>query len=343
VPFVGGGGDGAVEVGSRCKITNWDVLAEALSVRSITIDDGIPDSEVALDNLPHLESVTVVTARMLSATRNPHVQNLGLELARLPVDLLITAPVSALTIVSSGIRVLPALLEPSKLRRLTLSGAKSFDLDTLRDATNLAEILFFNCRELLGAETLVGLPELNVLEINGARNIPGSEKLLSLAAENFWVENNYVFDDEFQLHIPGGRHWLFSRFKGSAKKASPEDGFELRMGVDAETFAPFVVAQRADGAFELTFDDWIALSDALGQPIEDVGTSGFVESLAQAIILARAPEVLANGTVQFDSESDAMHLVLRDASAVNHLGNILRTAWNNRSGLLDMAAQVEGH
>jgi hypothetical protein len=228
------------------------------------------------------------------------------------------------------------------MTRLTLTGAAWFDLRSLAPLKNLAELSLFDCRELVGAETLMKLPALKDVEIVGARSIPGYERLRTLTADRIRIDNNYVFDEKFLDRVDRDKRWRIARYKGAPIDSALGGAADITGSLNDLEFAPFVLAERIDGRFELVFDDWIAMADTLNEPLDVVGGVARLESIARTVILGHAPTALVDGTAEFDSEGDAMYLILRDLPAVKEIGQILKSVWNDKPRFNAFAQAHEG-
>jgi hypothetical protein len=317
------------------SVSGWDALENALALESLDLD-GVA-SKIRLDQLPTLRSVTGVGRYTLSAALNPNLRNLGIVAPRLPTDFVVVSPLEGLAVMSREVRDLSFVSDPSELVTIVITGSRSFDLTAIAGLPKLRRLVLLNCLELLGARALLAIPHLDELEIVGTKSARGYEALVDLRANRIRIQNNYVFDDDFQLRVGGNSGWKFSRYKGGVDNRLGKSSLSnLVMGIDATTCAPFELSQLLDGSFEIRFDDWASLTESLGQSSESLGGSNLVDGIARAIILEDAPAALADGSVVFDSESEVVRIIATDLTTANEVGRILALAWTDTSRLLQL-------
>jgi hypothetical protein len=276
--------------------------------------------------------MTVYGPNSESAVENPNLRRLVLQDTGLSRALIIKAPLERLSCGGARFKDLDILRDPTHLMYLYVARSIFFDVASLRESQRLRWVRFDKCKELAATRTLLSLPALAELDIFDVRRITDYEVLTELTQlQRAWVKGNYVFDSSFQEMVGARGVWSFTPFKGNSPTASSANRARTYLGgADSNTFAPFELSESDEGRIEMHFSDWTEFESRLGQ-ISDQRGSALLEGMLERVLVTEFPHEMDDGSVVFDSESQAIHIWLLDRATANRVGIALTRMWNSRS------------
>jgi hypothetical protein len=326
----------------RGNYVGIDALESAIASRGLFLQ--FESKQVAdLSNLPHLREVGCRGNQTISVAMNPNLRVLRFNSSKRPRGIAIQAPLEELWVGSgSWLTDLSMLRDASRLRRLEIR-ATSFDVGSLRSATALGSVEFNSCRELIGIDALLTLPNLVLIKLFGANNIPNANALERFRGA-IYVENNHAFDENFRARVRDRELWSISRYVPRATKAAaPPSRVDLSEGTDT-SFPPFEIDLTSAETYELSYSDWDNASDVFGLAEEMLdGVSGLVEDVMRQILTVDAPELMHPGVLVFDSEAEGVHLQAGNSQTIHTAARALSAAWPDRRRMRRLAKNAQTH
>jgi hypothetical protein len=268
------------------------------------------------------------------------VRRLRLEVDRIPDGFTTSAAIEELW-VSGGksVRDLSCFTDLSQLTVLEVQRAARLDIADLTEASNLKSLELVYCREVVGFDRVVDLPQLQGIKLFSVHSIPDFDSLTRFRGGLF-VEGNYVFDEDFQAGFRDRKGWRFSKYKPTRSSGvSTSTHATFVGGVDVSTFAPFEISEVDDGSFQLTYEDWTGFEEILGDA-PGADSSDTADLIAEAELRRAAPELLTTPGFTFDSEGGVMMIRTESLGDVERVARVLLGVWGNTRRMRALARKA---
>ncbi len=167
-------------------------MVEVLSVPYVS-------EPLVIGDLPRLSRFSGFGANSAYAADNPQLRHILIELLgeAWPPGLSIVGDVEDLQLLGARrVTELPAMLKPEALRTLRLDGPEFFDVASLSHARFLRWLDIASCPLILNVDAMVGLGDLERVDLAGVKSMEGWESLGTLRAEHFALVPNQIVPDD---------------------------------------------------------------------------------------------------------------------------------------------------
>lgn len=258
------------------RVTDIDVLDDALSLRSLEFEVEVFDGRMDLSQLPHLEEYRGAIKRSTATVlHNPRLRILTVDGAIPKSFARIAGPVEKFVHLGARSQTeLPEFAHPEALRSIQRAGPARFDLAQLARFTGVQDVDVSSCADVTSLTTLSRLPELSRVTFNHSATTESWDDLPEVAdgflievsphpSRQFlearraagWIvpELDDVAVDAISIdEAADGESWgvYMSRFDDLAEAVDALDG-SMAHGLHGEQFILGVVAELRESGDEL--------------------------------------------------------------------------------------------